>query len=280
MTTPEDPAAVAAGGGPSVRSGRPVALVTGASGGIGEHLARCAAADGYDLVLVARRRDRLAALADELGAAGAGVEVLVADLETEDGQQVVADRLAAGTPPVEVLVNNAGYGSVGRFVDLPVDGELGQVTLNVAAVVRLTRAVLPRLVADGRGGVLNVASLAAFQPGPGMATYSATKAFVLSFTEAVRHEVTGSGVRVSALCPGFTPTGFQARAGVHPNAVRRLPGVWQRPEAVAAAGWAGLRADRAVIVPGALNRLSAVGVRVLPRPVVRSLAARVVGQLH
>ncbi|MGC8462531.1 MAG: SDR family NAD(P)-dependent oxidoreductase [Acidimicrobiales bacterium] len=267
----------------SSRSGRPLALVTGASGGIGEELARLAARDGHDLVLVARRAVRLEALAGELRRHGTEVEVLVADLETEAGQGAVERRLAeAGDRrPVDVLVNNAGFGTVGRFVELPIDGELAQITLNVSALVRLTRAVLPRLVRVGEGGVLNVASLASFEPGPGMATYAATKAFVLSFTEAVREEVAGSGVRVCALCPGFTHTGFQARAGVRTDKLAGLAAMaWQDAPEVARTGWEGFVADRAVIVPGLLNRAAAVGVRLAPRSAVRKLSARVVRQLH
>ncbi len=267
------------------RSGRPLALVTGASGGIGEELARLAARDGHDLVVVARSADRLDALAGELRSHGTEVEVLVADLETEAGQGAVERRLAEAEAgdrrPVDVLVNNAGFGTVGRFVELPVDGELAQITLNVSALVRLTRAVLPRLVQVGRGGVLNVASLASFEPGPGMATYAATKAFVLSFTEAIREEVAGTGVRVSALCPGFTHTGFQERAGVRTDGVTGLAAMaWQRAPDVARTGWDGFVADRAIIVPGLLNRAAAVGVRLAPRSAVRKLSARVVRQLH
>ncbi len=267
----------------SAGPGRPLALVTGASGGIGEHLARLAAGDGHDLVLVARRAERLEDLAAELRRAGAAVEVLAADLESEDGQAAVEARLGRprGERPVDVLVNNAGFGKVGRFVDLPVDGEVAQIALNVTALVRLTRAVLPRLVDAGRGGVLNVASLASFEPGPGMATYSATKAFVLSFTEAVREEVAGSGVRVCTLCPGFTRTGFQERAGVRADGLTGLAAMaWQDAAEVAAVGWAGFKADRAVIVPGVLNKVTAFGIRLAPRSAVRKLSARVVSQLQ
>ncbi len=266
-----------------VRSGRPLALVTGASGGIGEELARLAARDGHDLVLVARRAERLEELAAELRRDGAEVEVVAADLESDAGQAAVEARLAepGGRRPVDVLVNNAGFGTVGRFVDLPVEGELAQIALNVSALVRLTRAVLPRLVVAGRGGVLNVASLASFEPGPGMATYSATKAFVLSFTEAVREEVVGSGVRVCALCPGFTHTGFQERAGVRTDGLAGLAALaWQDAPEVARAGWEGFAADRAVTVPGSLNKAAAFSVRFAPRSAVRKLSARVVRQLH
>jgi short-subunit dehydrogenase len=255
-------------------------LVTGASGGIGEELARQAALEGYDVVLVARSARRLGEVAAGLGHLGIHTEVVVADLEEEDGLERVERRLTGsdGGRPVDVLVNNAGYGTVGPFVSLPVAGETGQIALNAVAMVRLTRAALPGMVARGEGGVLNVGSLASFEPGPGMATYAATKAFVLSFTESLREEVRGSGVRVTCLCPGFTRTGFQARAGVRTQGLRGP--MWQDAAEVAAVGWSGFRSDRAVVVPGALNRMAAFGVRLVPRSAVRRLSGAVVRSLH
>lgn len=262
------------------RPARPVALVTGASGGIGEELARQAAFDGFDVVLVARSSERLVEIATELERADSRAEVLVADLEDEADVERVARRLSGGDEgrPVDVLVNNAGYGSVGPFAELPLSGELGQIELNVVALVALTRAALPGMIERGSGGVLNVGSLASFEPGPGMATYAATKAFVLSFTESVREEVRGTGVRVTCLCPGFTRTGFQARAGVRTQGLRGP--MWHDPAKVATIGWSGFRADRAVVVPGALNQVAAFGVRLVPRSAVRRLSAAVVRGLH
>ena len=277
MTTASHPPDGSPAAGPGV--GRPVALVTGASGGIGEELARQAALDGHDLVLVARSRDRLDHLAAELERAGAGVEVLTADLQTDAGIDAVADRLTAtGTPVVDVLVNNAGYGSVGDFAELSPDGLAGEITLNIMALMRLTRAALPGMLHRRRGGILNVASLASFLPGPGMANYSATKAYVLSLTEAIREEVTGSGVRITALCPGYTRTGFQERAGVR---TQGLTGpAWQSAPQVAAVGWAGFRRGDDVIVPGIYNKISVSTIRLTPRPLVRKVAATSIRRLH
>lgn len=229
-------------------------------------------------MLVARSADRLQRLAGELAEFGAGAEVLVADLQSDQGMASVAERLQADRPrPVDVLVNNAGFGSIGSFSELPVEGAVAEITVNVVAVVRLCRSALPGMLHRRHGGILNVASLAAFVPGAGMANYSATKAFVLSLTEALREETAGRGVRITALCPGYTRTGFQQRAGVRAEG---MPGfAWQDAAEVAAAGWAGFRQGTAVVVPGTLNKLSAAGVRFAPRPVVRKLAALSIRQL-
>lgn len=258
---------------------RPVALVTGASGGIGEELARQAARDGHDLVLVARSRDRLDRLAAELERDGAGTEVLTADLQTGTGIDAVAARLSAGGGgAVDVLVNNAGYGSVGDFAEMPPDELTGEITLNITALMRLTRAALPGMLERRRGGILNVASLASFLPGPGMANYAATKAYVLSLTEAIREETAGSGVRITALCPGYTRTGFQERAGVR---TKGLSGpAWQDAPEVAATGWAGFRNGADVIVPGLYNKISVSTIRFTPRQLVRKVAATSIRRLH
>ncbi|MGH9004781.1 MAG: SDR family NAD(P)-dependent oxidoreductase, partial [Acidimicrobiia bacterium] len=192
------------------------ALVTGASGGIGEALARRLAARGCHLVLVARTVPALDQLAAELSAAhGVEAEVLPADLITEDGVAAVAARLADGAgPPVDLLVNNAGYGSAGKFAELDPARVAGEVRLNVLALVRLTSAAVPPMVARGRGSILNVSSVAGLQPIPNMATYAATKAFVTLFSESLHEELRAQNVTVTALLPGFTKTGFQARAGV------------------------------------------------------------------
>jgi short-subunit dehydrogenase len=245
------------------------AWVTGGRPGIGEAFARRLARDGWHLALVARDRARLRALADELHRQHAiHAEVFAADLTDARARDAVEAALAADAR-VELLVNNAGFGTVGAFAALPIAQEEAEVALNVVALMRLTRAALPGLTARGRGAIINVSSLAAFQPGPHNATYAATKAFVNSFSEALHEELRGSGVRIMALCPGFTRTEFQQRAGID---VSGIPAVaWMRPDAVVDAALAGLRRGDVVCVPGASNwRLSNV-VGALPRAAVRRL---------
>ncbi len=242
------------------------ALVTGASAGLGEEFARQLAARGDDLVLVARDRARLDALAKELPV---DAEVLAADL-TDDAQLATVEARARD---VELLVNNAGFGTFGAFRELDVDVETREAQLNMLAVLRLTHAAAGAMAARGSGAILNVSSLAAFQPGPFNATYSATKAFVLSFTEAVHEEMKGTGVSVSALCPGFTHTEFQARANAPASEV---PGfMWQNPPEVVRAGLDGVAKNRAVIVPGALNRALGTMSSMAPHAVTRRAGAMV-----
>ncbi len=249
---------------------RPVALVTGASAGIGEEIARQLATRAHDLVLVARDRARLEALGKELESVhGASCEILVADLTVE------ADlaRVEARAANVDVLVNNAGFGTFGSFHELDVDVETREIRLNVVALVRLTHAAAAAMAARGRGGILNVSSLAGFQPGPSNATYSATKAFVTSFTEAVHEELRGTGVSVTVLCPGFTHTEFQARANVPANAI---PGfMWQQAPEVARAALDGLAHNRAVVIPGAVNRVLGTFSSITPHSITRRVGAMV-----
>jgi uncharacterized protein len=250
---------------------RPVALVTGASAGIGEQFARILAERDNDLVLVARDRARLEALAKEVEQAHrVDVEVLPADLVDAEQLAVVEQRAA----DVDTLVNNAGFGSFGSFHELDIDTETKEVQLNVVAVVRLTHAAARGMTTRGKGGILNVASLAGFQPTPNNATYAATKAFVLSFTQAVHDELTGTGVSVSALAPGFTKTEFQTRASFDSSSV---PGfMWQDAEPVARAGLDGLAKNRAVVVPGAMYRVAAALTSVTPPAVSRRVAHLIV----
>lgn len=250
---------------------RPVALVTGASAGIGDAFARLLAARAYNLIVVARDVARLDALAKELHEQHrTETEVIGADLSDPSQLATVEARLAAD-PAVDLLINNAGFGTAGQFHELDRDGEARMVALNVGALVRLTHAALGPMVQRGRGGVLNVASLAAFQPSAGMATYAATKSFVLSFTQSVHEEVRGTNVKVSCLCPGFTRTEFQQRANVE---AEKMPGfVWQSAEEVAAAGLAGLEKNKAVVLPGALNKITAGVVGVMPTIVTRKVAS-------
>jgi len=243
------------------------ALVTGASSGIGETYARRLAARGTALVLVARRGDRLEVLAKELDVP---VEVLAADLGDPDDLRRVEERVAATTDPVDLLVNNAGFGTSGRFATLPVEREAEEIRVNVLAVVRLTRAALPGMVERGAGSVVNVSSLAAFQPDPGNATYGATKAFVLSFSEAVAEELRGTGVHVQALCPGYTRTEFQSTAEYETSRIPKV--VWQRADQVVDASLAALDKGKVLCVPGPHNKVAAVGSGLLPRVVRRKLA--------
>jgi len=250
--------------------GRPVALVTGASVGLGEQFARELATRGHDLVLVARDAARLEALAKELEQHDAvDAEVLPADLT--DAAQLATVEERART--VDVLVNNAGFGTFGPFHTLDVDTEAREVELNVVALLRLTHAAAQGMVARGRGGILNVSSLAGFQPGPSNATYGATKAFVTSFTEAVHEELRGTGVAVSALCPGFTHTEFQTRANAPATDV---PGfMWQNPPEVVRAGLHGLAKNRAIVIPGTVNRVMGNLSAVTPHAVTRRVGAAV-----
>ncbi len=250
---------------------RPIALVTGASAGIGDAFARLLAARAYNLVVVARDTARLDALAKELREQHrTETEVIGADLSDAAQLASVEARFAAD-PAIDLLINNAGFGSHGHFHELDRDAESRMVALNVNALVRLTHAALGPMVARERGGVLNVASLAAFQPSAGMATYAATKSFVLSFTQSVHEEVRGTKVKVSCLCPGFTRTEFQQRANVE---AEKMPGfVWQSAEEVAAVGLAGLEKNKAVVLPGALNKLTAGVVGVMPTTMTRKVAS-------
>jgi short-subunit dehydrogenase len=254
---------------------RPIALVTGASIGIGAEFARLLAARGHDVVLVARDQQRLEALAKELEAQhNATGEVIPADLTRADELATVEARVADADRPIDVLVNNAGYGSFGRFDELDVDTEAGQVALNITALVRLTHAAARVMVARGHGGILNVSSLGGFQPAPYNATYSATKAFVTSFTEAVHEELRPTGVHVTALCPGFTRTEFQARAGTDTRQVPEF--AWQTPDVVARAGLDALERNKAVVISGTLNRVVGVLSSVAPHGLTRRVASVVV----
>jgi uncharacterized protein len=249
--------------------GNRVALITGASVGIGEQFARQLAARGYDVVLVARDVARLEALAKEIETGGVRAEVLAADLT--DTAQLASVEARART--VDLLVNNAGFGSFGPFHTLDVETEIREINLNVTALVRLTHAAAAGMVERGSGGILNVSSLAGFQPGASNATYGATKAFVTSFTEAVHEELRGSGVNVTVLCPGFTHTEFQERANAPASDV---PGfMWQEAPEVARAGLDGVEKNKAIVIPGAMNKVMGNLSAITPHAITRRVGAAV-----
>jgi short-subunit dehydrogenase len=252
-----------------------VALVTGASAGIGRAFAVALATRGHDLVLVARDGARLDDLGAELTAAhGVAADVLAADLLTDTGVTTVADRLADPEHPVDILVNNAGFGTYGRFAELDVAHEVDEVELNVVALLRLTHAALGAMEPRHSGAILNVASLAAYQPNPISATYGATKAFVHSFTHAVREEARGTGVTVMLVCPGYTHTEFHDRAGLGESEMPEF--VWQSPETVATAALRDLDRGRSVSIPGVLNQTAAAFSSVSPAGITRRVAGMVV----
>jgi short-subunit dehydrogenase len=243
---------------------RPVALVTGASSGIGEALANSLARDGYDLVLVARGQEGLARTAGELRAI-TDVATVAMDLQQPGAGDALQREL--GERRIDLLVNNAGYGVTGRFLEQPGEAQIGEIALNVEALTDLTHRFVGRMHHEGFGrGVINVASTAAFQPGPNMAVYYATKAYVLSFTEALAQELRGSGLSATALCPGPVATGFQARADF--GASMWLTKVMRpRPaEFVAEAALRGFKAGKPVVIPGLFESFMAKGAAFTPRP--------------
>lgn len=252
------------------------ALVTGASQGIGADLARELSARGHRVVLVARSEDRLRSLADELVARGGQADVLTADLADRAARASLVDRVAGLGVTVDVLVNNAGFSTMGRVSQADPEAEMMMVEVDVVAVVDLCTRLLPGMVERGRGAILNVASTAAFQPLPGQAGYGAGKAFVLSYTQSLVGELKGSGVTATALCPGPVDTGFGERAGfTKEQAEKALPAVmWVGSAEVAKAAVEGMDRGRMVVIPGAANRVAAAMAQVTPRtlllPVLRT----------
>jgi len=245
-------------------------LVTGASSGIGYELAKRFARDRHDLVLVARSGERLAEIGKELGgSAGVEVRVVPKDLSRPGAAQEVFDELRREAIPVHILVNCAGFGTAGLFVESDPSAEREMMQLNMVALTELTRLALKEMLPRRAGRILNVASTAAFQPGPRMAVYYATKAYVLSFSEGLANELSGSGVTVTTLCPGPTRTGFGSRARMEGTRLFRA-GVMDAA-AVAEAGYRGLMNGRGVIIPGLPNKLLALSVRISPRRVVAAI---------
>jgi short-subunit dehydrogenase len=249
------------------------ALVTGASSGIGRAFVLALAGAGTDVILVARRRERLEALAAEVGSAhGTEAEVLVGDVSDEEQLQAIERRLADPERPVDLLINSAGFGTHGRFAELPVEREEQQVRVNVLAPVRLTRAALPGMLDRGRGGIVNVSSIAGVQPLPWWATYGATKAYLTSFSQALHEEVRDRGVTVLALMPGFTRTEFQDHSRSGTEALPDL--MWMSADDVARAGLRALARGRATFVPGAGYRAFAAVSRLVPWALARRVVHR------
>jgi len=248
---------------------RPVTLITGASAGLGAEFARQCAGRGEALALVARRRDRLEALKAELGG---DIHIFAADLSLPGAAQSLVAEVAAEGLTVGTLINNAGFGLAGKFAGLALDRQREMIDLNCGTLTELCHLVLPAMRERGQGAILNIASTAAFQPGPNMAVYYATKAYVLSFTEALHHELQDSGIRVSALCPGPTVSEFSDVADSHSPTLERM----KMPAApVVRAGLAGLDANKAVVIPGFRNKIGAQASRVLTRAAMRGIIGRI-----
>jgi uncharacterized protein len=245
---------------------KPVALITGASAGIGTALARVFAAHGHELVLVARREDRLKALADEIATAGRPrPAVAVLDLGERDATASLAAELSARGLEPEFVVNNAGFGLSGPAAEIDRGEQLAMIDLNMRALTELSLAFVDSLTRH-RGGILNVASIAAFLPGPGMAVYYASKAFVLSFSEALHHELAGRGIRVTALCPGPVQTEFQARSGMQLPSIAKIFEI--PPEHVAEIGYSALMRGQRVAIPGTANKIAVALIRFMPNAVL------------
>lgn len=248
------------------------ALITGASAGLGTEFAKLFAADKHDLILVARRKDRLDALGAELSQKhGIKVTSISADLMDPNAAAAVAAEVEKLGLSVDFLVNNAGFGTTGAFVELDAAKEIGEVTCNITTLVALTRAFLPGMVKRGKGRVLNIGSTAGFQPGPWMATYYATKAFVNSFTEALWHELKGTGVTATVSCPGATATEFAAVSGNDKSRLFAM-GAMTAPE-VATEAYRTMHAGKPMVVHGFKNKLGVFGARLTPRSILRSIAA-------
>lgn len=257
-------------------AGNEVILITGASTGIGKELARCFANDQLDLVLTARNKDRLESLAEELrNSHNIDVYVCACDLASPNGTEQLIDFINTHHLKVHILVNNAGFGISGAFKDTPWDDVHGMMQLNMITLVDLTYKCLPHMLQQNSGGILNVASTAAFQPGPNFAVYCATKSFVLSFTEALHEELHQTGIKVTALCPGATLTEFQKRSNMEKSLLFNRSLIPLVPvESVAKQGYNALKQGKVFVVTGKMNKLSTFLVRLVPRVLVRKIAAR------
>ena len=241
------------------------ALVTGASSGIGAEIARQLGEAGVPTVLVARRGDRLR----EIAARYDDFEVLEADLGTPEGRAITAERIASDDLPIDLVVNNAGFGTSGVFHELAVDRLAGEVELNVKALTVLSHAALSAMVPRGRGYLMNVSSVASFQAAPGLGVYAATKAYVTSLSEALHTEVKNAGVHVTALCPGLTKTEFQDHSNTTGQASRVPDLAWTTVEQVASTGLRDVASNRTISVPGTLYKVAVTSSDLLPRSITR-----------
>lgn len=259
------------------RPTRPTALITGATSGIGRALAERFAQDGHELILVARNETRLASARRDLETTyRIPVSDCPLDLTEPDAPETLRHHLTIENIDVDVLVNNAGFATYGPFAEMDIEPQLGMIRLHVHALTQLTHLLLPGMIERGQGGILNVASTAAFQPGPGMAVYFATKAYVLSFSEALHKELREHGITVTALCPGPTSTEFFERASMQRSGLTSQLLV-MKIDPVADAGYRGLMNGKRVVVPGWKNKLSAFIARRAPQRLVLALSERLVG---
>lgn len=248
------------------------ALVTGASAGIGEAFARILASAGVPVVVVARRRERLDALAAEFS----NVEVLAADLQTDAGLAAVSARIMSAENPIDLVVNNAGFGTTGNFETIDPERTRQEIALNVGALVRLSHASINAFLPRNRGYLLNVSSVGAFQAGPTLAVYAATKAFVTSFTEALAEENRRRGIHVSALHPGYVPTEFQQVASAK-DTTSGVPGfLWLKPEYVALGGLKGVAKGKTLVTPSVIYKTLVVVTKLLPRGATRRIAGAII----
>lgn len=247
------------------------ALITGASGGIGYDLAKMAGADGRNLILVARSAEKLNALAVELRKnKNTEVVTIAVDLSDEKGVNKLLDEIASQNLKVEILVNNAGFGDFGDFSKADLSKNMEMIRLNIGALTQLTHAIMQQMLGSGKGRIMNVASTAAFLPGPGMAVYYASKAYVLSFSEALARELKGSGVTVTTLCPGPTDTSFATAAGLGKSLMHSMLPPATSAE-VAKAGYKAMMKGKTIEIPGFMNKLTALTPRFTPRSIVRDM---------
>ena len=245
-------------------------LITGGSGGIGYELAKLFAHDRHNLVLVARSGDRLAQVAAELQPLGVAVKTVPLDLAAFQARKFLFDQLQREGIAVDILINNAGFGAFGKFAQIPENEILGQIDLNITALTELTRLFLPAMIRRGSGRIMNVASTAGFQPGPLLAVYYATKAYVISFSEAIANELHGSGVTVTCFCPGATHTGFAQRAGIDKSRLFKFGAM--SAEKVALDGYRAVMEGRGLAISGTHNWLLAESTRFAPRKMVTAVS--------